>query len=97
MAMRGGLFLGLGVAAGVGIVVLGPVLWRAARPVAKSTIKAAFEGYELSRKAAARMSEEIEDLVAEAVFEMGVAAAASESDADPSHERAPDDRATSSA
>lgn len=71
--LRGGFLLGLAV--GVGAAVIGPALWRLARPAAKDAIKAGVAGYGAARVALARAGEEVEDLVAEATHEMKEAAA----------------------
>ncbi|MEP9349107.1 hypothetical protein [Xanthobacter sp. KR7-225] len=71
--LRGGFLIGLAV--GVGVAVIGPTLWRLARPAAKDAIKAGVAGYGAARVALAKASEEVEDLVAEAAHEMKTAAA----------------------
>ncbi|MFG1359602.1 DUF5132 domain-containing protein [Xanthobacter pseudotagetidis] len=71
--VRGGFLLGLAV--GIGAAVIGPALWRLARPAAKDAIKAGVAGYGAARVALARAGEEVEDLVAEAAHEMKEAAA----------------------
>lgn len=81
--LRGGFLLGLAV--GVGAAVVGPTLWRLARPAAKDAIKAGVAGYGAARVALARAGEEVEDLMAEAAHEMKEAAAkaaAAESEAE---------------
>ncbi|MGQ7792220.1 DUF5132 domain-containing protein [Faunimonas sp. B44] len=67
--VRGGFFLGIAV--GAGAAVVGPALWRTARPYAKSAVRAGLEGYAAARVAAARVGEEVEDLVAEVMHEIG--------------------------
>jgi len=71
-----GALFGAGIAVGVGVVLFGPAIWRATRPLAKSALKAGIEGYSVARVAAARAGEEIEDLVAEVAMEMNEAGAA---------------------
>lgn len=71
--LRGGFLIGLAV--GVGAAVIGPTLWRLARPAAKDAIKAGVAGYGAARVALARASEEVEDLVAEATHEIKETAA----------------------
>ena len=66
--VKGGFLVG--VALGAGAAVVGPVVWRTARPYAKSALRAGLEGYAAARVAAARMGEEVEDLVAEVLHEM---------------------------
>jgi hypothetical protein len=83
--LRGGFLLGLAV--GVGAAVVGPTLWRLARPAAKDAIKAGVAGYGAARVALARAGEEVEDLMAEAAHEMKetaakAAAAAAEGEAE---------------
>lgn len=85
--LRGGLLVGAAVAVGSWI---GPSLWRNARPVAKSALKTGMGAAEAARVAAARLAEDIEDLVAEVRHEMsdaepeagGPAAGKAEPDAD---------------
>lgn len=71
--MRGGFLVGLAI--GAGAALAGPAFWRSARPAAKKAMRAGFEGYVVARQAAARMAEEIEDLVAEVSHEMTETAA----------------------
>ena len=71
--LRGGFLVG--VAIGAGAALFGPRIWRAARPYAKSALKAGLDGYAGARAAAARAAEEVEDLVVETVHEMQDAAA----------------------
>lgn len=71
--VRGGLLIGIAV--GLGMAVIGPTLWRLARPTAKDAIKAGVAGYGAARVALARASEEVEDLVAEATHEIKQTAA----------------------
>lgn len=73
-AMRGGVLIGIAV--GIGAAVIGPTLWRLARPAAKDAIKAGVAGYGAARVAIARAAEEVEDLVAEAGHEIRSAAEA---------------------
>lgn len=65
--MRGGFFLGVGLGAvvGAGAALVGPVIWRSARPFAKEAVKAGMQGFAAASVAAARCAEEIEDLLAE--------------------------------
>jgi len=65
--IRGGLFLG--VAVGIGAAIVAPTVWRVMRPAAKSALRAGIAGYGAARTAAARAGEEVEDLVAEVVYE----------------------------
>jgi hypothetical protein len=71
--MKGSFFWGLAI--GVGAAVAGPGFWRSGRPAAKKALRAGLEGYVVARRAAARMVEEVEDLVAEVAHEMKEAAA----------------------
>ncbi|MFS8038647.1 hypothetical protein ACI7BZ_17105 [Xanthobacter sp. AM11] len=71
--VRGGFLIG--VAVGIGAAVVGPTLWRLARPAAKDAVKAGVAGYGAARVALARAAEEVEDLVAEAGHELRGAAA----------------------
>lgn len=66
----------LGAALGTGAALLGPLMWRAGRPLAKSALRAGIEGFGAARVAAARIGEEVEDLVAEVRHEMDVSTAA---------------------
>lgn len=66
--MRGGFFWGI--ALGAGAALAGPAAWRSGRPVAKRALRAGVEGYVAARRLAARMGEEIEDLVAEVAHDM---------------------------
>ena len=63
-----------GIAAGVGAVVLAPVLIpvvaKASKPVAKALIKGGIIAYKKSRSAIAETGEVLEDLVAEAKVEL---------------------------
>ncbi|OCC25029.1 hypothetical protein MB02_06235 [Croceicoccus estronivorus] len=70
--MRGGFLVGLAI--GAGAALAGPTFWRSARPAAKKAMRAGFEGYIVARQAAARMAEEVEDLIAEVSHEMTEAA-----------------------
>lgn len=63
-----GLAVGLGVAA-LGPVII-PVILRAARPVAKTLLKTGIEMFERGREAAAELGEFIEDTTAEAHAEL---------------------------
>ena len=76
--MRGNLLLG--VAIGATAALFGPKIWESGRPTIKKALRAGFEGYGAARVATARFSEEVEDLVAEVLYEMkeGVSEAASE-------------------
>lgn len=65
--IRGGLFLG--VAVGIGAAIVAPTVWRVLRPAAKSALRAGIAGYGAARTTAARAGEEVEDLVAEVVYE----------------------------
>lgn len=73
-----------GIAAGVGAVVLAPVLIpavaKASKPVAKALIKGGIIAYEKSKSAIAETGEVLEDLVAEAKVELA------EEEAEPSFE-----------
>jgi hypothetical protein len=75
-ALGGGVLIGI--AMGVGAALIGPALWRLGRPLAKDAIKAGVTGYGAARLAAARASEEMEDLVAEAADELSQATRAAE-------------------
>lgn len=70
--MRGGFFLGIAV--GLGAALTGPGIWRSGRPAAKKALRAGLEGYVVARRKAARVAEELEDLVAEVAHEMKEAA-----------------------
>lgn len=63
-----------GIAAGVGAVVLAPVLIpavaKASKPVAKALIKGGMIAYKKSKSAIAETGEVLEDLVAEAKVEL---------------------------
>ena len=63
-----------GIAAGVGAVVLAPVLIpavaKASKPVAKALIKGGIIAYEKSKSAIAETGEVLEDLVAEVKVEL---------------------------
>lgn len=74
--VNGGVLFGAGIAVGVGAVLFGPTIWRATRPLAKSALRAGIEGYATASLTAARVGEELEDLVAEVVMEMNEAAPA---------------------
>ena len=78
--MRGGFFVGLAVGAGAALV--GPAYWRVARPAAKKAMRAGVEGYIVARRGLARMTEEVEDLIAEVSHEMAEAAAETAKGAD---------------
>ncbi|MBJ3776593.1 DUF5132 domain-containing protein [Acuticoccus mangrovi] len=78
------MLLGIGVAVGVGATLFGPSIWRATRPAAKSALRAGIDGYAAARLAAAKVGEEVEDLVAEVVFEMSEEKAAADSSEEPS-------------
>ena len=73
-----------GIAAGVGAVVLAPVLIpavaKASKPVAKALIKGGIIAYEKSKSAIAETGEVLEDLVAEVKVELA------EEEAEPSFE-----------
>jgi|GEM_PF-2795020 len=66
--LRGGLLVG--VAVGVGAAIVAPTVWRVMRPAAKQALRAGIAGYGAARTAAARAGEEVEDLVAEVVYEI---------------------------
>ncbi len=66
--MRGNLLLGIAI--GAGAALIGPKFWESNRPAIKKALRAGIEGYGAARVAAARFSEEIEDLVAEVLYEM---------------------------
>lgn len=66
----------IGIAVGAGVALFGPMVWRSARPVAKSALRAGVEGYATAKIAAARIGEEVEDLAAEVMHEMNEAKAA---------------------
>lgn len=68
----GGLLLGAAV--GAGAALLGPLTWRAARPLAKTALRAGIKGLGAARVAAAQIGEEVEDLVAEVQHELDQAA-----------------------
>lgn len=68
-----GFFMGLAV--GAGAALAGPSYWRVVRPAAKKAMRAGIEGYIVAQRALARMSEEVEDLIAEVSHEMAQAAA----------------------
>lgn len=77
MALFNGMDMGgaaKGVAIGVGVAVLAPVvitsLFGASRPVARAGIKAGLIFYEKSRETFAEVAEVVEDLVAEAQAEV---------------------------
>jgi hypothetical protein len=76
--LRGGLLLG--VALGAGAAIVGPAVWRTARPYAKSALRSGIEGLAAARVAAARVGEEVEDLVAEVMHEISEATEASGGD-----------------
>ncbi|MDJ0569996.1 MAG: DUF5132 domain-containing protein [Pleurocapsa sp. MO_192.B19] len=63
-----------GIAAGVGAIILAPVLIpavaKASKPVAKALIKGGIIAYKKSRSAIAETGEVLEDLVAEAKVEL---------------------------
>jgi hypothetical protein len=64
---RGGFLIG--VAVGVGVVMFGPSIWRNSRPLAKTALRTGIQGVAAARVAAARLGEEVEDLIAEVMHE----------------------------
>ena len=66
--MKGNLWVGIAI--GAGAMLFGPPLWRSNRPAIKKAVRAGIEGYGAARVTAARLAEEIEDLVAEVAHEM---------------------------
>jgi len=66
--MRGNLLVGIAI--GAGAALFGPRLWEANRQTIKKALRAGIEGYGSARIAAARFGEEVEDLVAEVLYEM---------------------------
>jgi hypothetical protein len=60
----------VGIAIGAGAALFGPKLWQTNRQTIKKTLRAGIEGYGAARVAAARFGEEVEDLVAEVLYEM---------------------------
>lgn len=66
--MRGNVWTGIAI--GAGAVLFGPALLRSSRPALKQLLRAGLEGYGSARVAAARLAEEVEDLVAEVAYEM---------------------------
>lgn len=83
-----------GVAIGAGVVALAglalPAAYRAARPVARSTVKAAILFSEKGREILAEAAENLEDIVAEVKAELaaGAAAGASAAEAAAEHDGA---------
>ena len=65
----------LGIAVGGAAALVGPSVWRVARPLAKAALRAGLEGYGAARIAGARMAEEAEDLFAEVMHEIDEATA----------------------
>ncbi|WP_017715872.1 DUF5132 domain-containing protein [Kamptonema formosum] len=63
------------IVAGVGAVLLAPVLVPVGKPLAKAAIKGSFRLYEKSKVAFAEMGEAFADLVAEAKTDMAVSTA----------------------
>lgn len=61
---------GVGVAVAATLVVFGPPILRAARPLARQAIKNAIIGYAQGREALAHLQELAEDAYAEAVGEL---------------------------
>jgi hypothetical protein len=61
---------GIGVAVGAGLVIFGPPLIRAVRPLARQAMKTAIIGYAEGREALAHLQELAEDAYAEAVGEL---------------------------
>lgn len=59
-----------GLAVGLGMAVIAPVVLPALRPVAKTIIKAGLVAYDQGRVAFAEMAERTEDILAEARAEM---------------------------
>jgi hypothetical protein len=72
---------GVGVAVGVTLIVFGPALLRAARPLARQAIKTAIVGYEQGREALAHIQEMVEDAYAEAMSELTAESAQAETEA----------------
>lgn len=66
--------VGTGLAAGIGIAILGPLLAPAiadaVRPIAKTMIKAGLPAFDAVRESLARLNEAADDLVAETRAEM---------------------------
>lgn len=60
----------IGIAIGAAAALVGPKLWESSRPTIKKALRAGLESYGTARVAAARFSEEVEDLVAEVLYEM---------------------------
>lgn len=64
-----------GIAIGIGVALLAPVLLPAvagiARPLARAAMKSGIIAYEKGREAAAELREVVEDLMAEAQSELG--------------------------
>lgn len=61
--------IGIGVA-GIGLVLFGPRLLRAARPTIRAGLKQGLEAYAKLRATAAELAEDVEDLVAEVQAEL---------------------------
>lgn len=73
---------GLGLTAGVALIVFGPPMLRAARPLARQAMKTAIIGYVQGREALAHLTETVEDAYAEAMSELVAEAAAAEGNTD---------------
>lgn len=72
-----------GLAVGLGMAVIAPVVLPALRPVAKTIIKAGLVAYDQGRVAFAEMTERTEDMLAEARAEMDEDARLEHSEAKP--------------
>lgn len=72
---------GVGLAVGVTLVIFGPPLFRAARPLIRQAVKTAVIGYAQGREAVAHLKETVEDAYAEAVSELVAEAVAAEGEA----------------
>jgi len=72
-----------GLAFGLGVAVIAPVVLPALRPVAKTIIKAGLVAFDQGRVAFAEMAERTEDMLAEARAEMEEEAQGERADAKP--------------
>jgi hypothetical protein len=68
--MRWGGFA-LGVATGLGAALAATMSSRSTRPIAKKMVRAGVEGYIATRASVMRWAEDVEDMVAEVMHEMG--------------------------
>jgi hypothetical protein len=71
----------VGLVAGMALVIFGPPLLRAARPLIRQAIKAAVVAYGQGRETLAHIAETAEDAYAEAASDMAAEAVAAENEA----------------